>query len=284
MHVYRKFVKTMLGNSFPVNKIYSYSCYRDVIRTYVKEQGSSFRALASVSQIHTSYFSRVMAGDSEFSAEQLFKICKAMQMQEAHIDYVLLLGDLSRSSHHEHKTFLKQRIQALREEHLRLADQLEGRMAKLGQEEMENYFSDIRLAKIHMLLTIPKYRQHPLQMARRLGLSEMELNRCLERLSRIGLIRMKQATITHVEESIHLDEHHPLSLGNHKNWRIDCLHHLNRMEAGPHDYHFSATFTCDWDTKGRIKELFKETLAKAQSQVASCPRNDDAHVLLLDIY
>jgi hypothetical protein len=56
------------------------------------------------------------------------------------------------------------------------------------------------------------------------------------------------------------------------------------METGPHDYHFSATFTCDWDTKGRIKELFKETLAKAQSQVAACPRNDDAHVLLLDIY
>ncbi len=284
MHVYRKFVKTMRGNSFPVNKIYSYSCYRDVIRAYVKEQGSSFRALASVSQIHTSYFSRVMAGDSEFSAEQLFKICKAMALQEADIDYVLLLGDLSRSSHHEHKAFLKQRIHALREEHLRLSDQLEGRMAKLDQEQMENYFSDIRLAQIHMLLTIPKFRQYPQQMARRLGLSELELNRCLERLNRIGLIRLKQNTITHVEDSIHLDEHHPLSLGNHKNWRIDCLHHLNRREAGPHDYHFSATFTCDLDTKGRIKELFKETLAKAQSQVASCARNDDAHVLLLDIY
>jgi hypothetical protein len=225
-----------------------------------------------------------MAGDSDFSAEQLFKICKAMQLQEAAIDYVLLLGDLSRSSHHEHKAFLKQRIDALREEKLKLVDQLDGRLVKLGPEQLDSYFSDIRLARIHMLLTIPKFRQHPLQLAKRLSMSELELNRCLERLRQIGLIRMQQSTIVSVEESIHLDEHHPLSRGNHKNWRIDCLHQLNSMENRPHDYHFSASFTCDWDTKGRIKELFKEALIKAQKQVAQSPRNEDVHVLLLDIY
>ncbi|WP_141730741.1 DUF4423 domain-containing protein [Oligoflexus tunisiensis] len=267
-----------------MNRIYGHQCYREIIRAFVKSHDSSHRALATACQIHTSYFSRVMTGDAEFSAEQLFKICKAMELQEEDINFVLMLGELSRSSHHEHKQFLKQRIEAVQEEHLRLSQQLQGEMTRLGPEQIDLYFSDIRLAKVHMLLTVPRFRAYPQQISRRLGLSEHELQKLLERLHQLGLIRFHGGAVHHVEQSIHLDEHHPLSLQNHKNWRIDALHHLTSSERQPHDYHFSATFTCDADTKGRIKEIFKSAIVQAQSLVAACPRVEQAYVLTLDLY
>jgi len=267
-----------------VNTIYGHQCYRAVIRAFVKSQGSSYRALASASQIHTSYFSRVMAEGAEFSADQLFKICKAMQLQESAIDYVLLLGELSRASHHEHKMFLKQRIEAIQEEHLRLSEQLQGEITSLESEQIEAYFSDIRLAKIHMLLTIPRFRLHPQQISKRLGISENEFNKLLERLQSLGLVRLQKSSIVQVEQSVHLDEHHPLSLVNHKNWRIDCLHHLNSTERQPHDYHFSATFTCDPDTKSRIKEALKTSILQAQRLVSDCSKVENSYVLTLDLY
>ncbi|HYX32809.1 MAG TPA: DUF4423 domain-containing protein [Oligoflexus sp.] len=267
-----------------MNNIYGYQCYRDVIRAVVKGQGTSYRAIASATQIHTSYFSRVMAEGAEFSADQLFKICKALQLQEAETTYVLLLGDMSRSSHHDHKVFLKQKLEAIQEKHLRLADQLQGDITSLEAEQIEMYFHDVRLAKIHMLLTIPRFRMHPQQISKRLGLSESELTRLLERLQKLGLVRLQKNAVTHVEQNVHLDEHHPLSLINHKNWRIDCLHHLNTGEREPHDYHFSATFSCDADTKGRIKEILKDAIIQAQRQVSECARVENAYVLTLDLY
>lgn len=263
---------------------FKYTCYRELIDAYATSQGTSFRSLASAAQIHSSYFSRVMRSNADFSAEQLFKLAKAMQLQEHEVEYFLLLGEFSRSAHAAHKTFVRKKIQALQADHLKLSGQLQGIETVLDDQAIEIYFGDIRLAKVHMLLTIPRFKQNPQHIARRLHLSETELKSILDKLTRIGLIVWRGEAIESVKPMIHVDENHPISLSNHKNWRIDCLYQLNNQDPKPHDYHLSASFTCEEETKGKIKELLKDAIIAAQRLITQSKRSEDLFVLIIDLF
>ncbi|MFW7381769.1 MAG: DUF4423 domain-containing protein [Oligoflexus sp.] len=265
-------------------QVFRYQCYRELIRDYARFKSLSYRSLATAAHIHTSYFSRVMAGATDFSADQIFKITKAMQIQEHEIEYILLLGEWSRASHHEHGSFIKKRIEYLQEEYCKLADQLQGIAVKLDEDAIKAYYSDIRLAKVHMLLMIPRYQQNLRLVARQLRISETELQKLLQQLHQLDVICWEKGRLRRVKSSVHLDEHHPISLLNHKNWRIDALQHLNTCERKPSDYHFSATFTCDESTKIKIKDILKAAIIQAQKLVADCPCDEESYALTIDLY
>ena len=87
-----------------------------------------------------------------------------------------------------------------------------------------------------------------------------------------------------LKDSLHLDEKHPVSLQNHKNWRIETLTHLSRGESVDEDYHLSAVFTCDAATKAAIIETMGDAIVRVQGLVAACENSDEVHHIGLDIF
>ena len=233
--------------------VFHFDCYRNIIAKQIKSQSLSQRHLAQVTGIHTSYFSRVMQQGADFSEEQLYSISKQLGFSDTELEYMNLLLSHSRSGNRRHKKFLFDKIQKLRDENTKIVDELKEVHADLSEEDVATYYEEAITAKIHMLLTIGKFRYHRDLLEKELGISSRKLAIELQKLQRLKIIDVKEDRIEILKKSIHLDHSHPSSVKNHRNWRIETLHRLGAYEGRQSDYHLSAIFSCNEETKLKIR-------------------------------
>ena len=107
----------------------------------------------------------------------------------------------------------------------------------------------------------------------------------LKKLLSLGLVEVSASGDYKISKpSIHLDESHPISVENHKNWRLETISHLTRRESQPSDYHLSAVFSCDDGTKIKIREKIQQLIVDIQALVNQSEASDGPHHLMLDLY
>lgn len=266
------------------SNIYSYLDYSSFIKNTSKGLGISYKSLATSARIHTSYFSRVMQGKADFSKEQLYLISKDFKLNQEEIDYLLLLGEHRSSSLESHKNFIFKKIQAIQTEKGKLLKKLTKETSEFTREDVSVYYQESVTAKIHMLLTINKYKANPTLICKKLYLSEVKLNQELQKLKLLNIIKIEDSKITVLKNSVHLDESHSASQQNHINWRIETINHLIKRSGNPSDYHLSAMFSCDENGKNEIKNHFKKFIIEVQKIVQNSQENEDAYFIGLDLY
>ena len=267
------------------SSIYDYLDYRDPIQFLSKKLGITFKALATSARIHTSYFSRVMGGRASFSKEQLFLIGKDLKLSSEELEYLLLLGEYGNSGQLDHQNFVKRKITQIQNEKKKLLSKLEGVTYELSKRDIVDYYREAATAKIHILLTIEKYRDNPSLICKKIFISESKLEIELSKLESLGIIeRVKNKKLNVLKYSVHLDEADDASIQNHINWRQEVIANLTRRNINPTDYHLSATFSCDEVTKSEIKEVFKNFVAEAQKLVTKAPHIDDAYFIGMDLF
>ncbi|MBQ49954.1 MAG: hypothetical protein CMP10_21420 [Zetaproteobacteria bacterium] len=267
-------------NSFDV---YDFDDYRVLIRATTKWQDISFKVICSSTQLHSSWFSRVMSGNADFSEEQLYKIGKVFKFRDEELEFFLLLGAQGRSGCKRHQSFLRKKVKAIQDHHRKVAKKLEKVCGNIPDANIAMYYQDAITAKIHILLTVDRYAQNPKLISRKLGISERKVEAQLSLLVKLGLITY-DGVISVLKTSIHLDESHACSTTNHKNWRLETINYLTRNEPLPSDYHLSAVFSCDEDTKVLIKEKLRQTVVEIQKIVGSATQVEESYYIGLDVF
>lgn len=266
------------------SNIFEYLDYRPLIRDFSKSMGISYKSLSNAARMHGSYFSRVMKENAIFSPEQLYAIGKNLKFSQEEIDFLLLLGDYNNSGDNEHRVFLKSKVLKVQKEKAKLLNKFKEKTTELTQSEVDLYYREAVTAKIHMLLTLAKYRENPALICKKVFISEVKLESELKKLSDMGIVERRGSEIKILRNNVHLDEAHPASMQNHINWRLQTINHLNQRGHDPSDYHLSASFSCDEATKNRIKEIFKDFVAKAQGEVRSCKNAQDVYFIGMDLF
>lgn len=269
----------------PMNfDIIKFDDYREVLRHFTKLKKISFRTIALDTKIHTSYFSRVMGGKAEFSEEQMHKIGTSLTFENWQMDYFLLLGSLSRNSCQDFCTTILQRINKIRHEKSKVMEKLRNVQQVKQAIDLNQYYTEAILAKLHMYLTLPEYRQDLPLLARKLFISPQKLDQEINKLEGLKIIRRQNDQIEILVDSLHLDENHIASSQNHKNWRIETLARLNQQGPDTDDYHLSAVFTCDQSTKTAIKETIREAIVKIQGLVSDAQNSNEVHHIGMDFF
>lgn len=225
-----------------------------------------------------------MVNKADFSDEQLYLIGKALKLREEELEFFLLLGAWARSSQCRHKSYLQGKIEKIQKKMQRVIDKLENVYTEVSEKDIADYYKATITAKIHIFLTIDKYRDNPNLLVKKLAISENRLQIELRKLEELGLINISQGKIQILKYGIHLDDSHPISKENHKNWRLETMHYLTKNEPKPLDYHLSATFSCDEKAATQIKEEVKRCVVKIQSLVNKCQSSDEVYFIGLDIY
>jgi transcriptional regulator with XRE-family HTH domain len=265
-------------------RIYKYLDYREAIKDLSKINRISYKSLASSARIHTSYFSRVMQSKAGFSREQLFLIGQDLQFNAEQLDFFMVLGEYDNSSLADHRQYLLGKIKKIQDDKNRLINNLPMESKELTAEDKSIYYQESMTAKVHMLLTIDKYRANRSMIAKKLSITDHKLDRELEKLAGLNLIEFKGREIELLKSSVHLEEADPLSLQNHINWRLETIHYLTKRYTNPSDYHLSAMFSCDEESKNKIKEEFKHFIIKVQQTVKESKNNDEAYFIGFDLY
>lgn len=257
--------------------------YRDAIKAGCKELGINYKQIAQNTGIHTSYFSRVMVEKADFSPSQLYLIAQSLKLTDWETDFILLLGEYSQTSHHSHQAFIWQKIQQVKKEKQKIIHQIQPKK-KLGPQEIDSYYQDLLTAEVHMYLTIKKYRDQPKLVAKKLGISPLKLQEEIAKLAALHLITAEKGVIHILQGRVHLDESHPVSSRNHINHRLQSIQKLLKDTLQPSDYHLSAVFSTDEESKIKIKNMFKEFVVKAQAATHKKSHNLQVFHLNFDLY
>jgi len=264
--------------------IFQYLDYRPLIHDFSKSLGISYKSLASSARMHGSYFSRVMKEAAIFSSEQLYAIGRNLKLKPEEVEFLLLLGDFNNSGDSEHKSFLRTKINKIQKEKSKLLNKFKKETTELTKSDVDLYYREAITAKIHMLLTLSKYRENPTLICKKIFINEIKLESELVKLIEMKIIERVKGDIKVLRNNVHLDETHPASMQNHINWRLQTINHLSMRGNDPSDYHLSATFSCDEETKNKIKEIFKDFVSSAQNEVRNCKSAQDVFFIGMDLF
>lgn len=265
--------------------ITSYLDYRVLIRDLCRYKKISYRYLAQKTQIHTSWFSRVQSGNADFSPEQLYALAELLDIISWELEYLLLLGDYSRSGYHQHKSFVLQKIKSLQKKHQKVINRLSDTPEHLSESSRNLYYQEAITAKIHMYLTIPEYCRNVSKLSKVLKISREKLGSELDKLSSLGLIKVHDGVVEVLSYSVHLDEDDPASWSNHINWRLDAIQCLTRRDSScDEDYHFSSAFGSNPEIRRFVRERLRQLVVDTQKKISE---SDDCYQICyfgLDLY
>lgn len=296
--------------------IFQENDYRNALRAEVRRTSRTFMDLARSTGIHTSYFSRVMKEKAHFSADQVYAILQTLGTPEEEAEYVLLLREHDCAINASRRETLARRIRAIQEERRSLRSRLDMPSAFVNETThpspdepslalerkgahaspppkagvltpapglAESYYFDTITAKVHVALSIPAYRDNRFLLAERLRISQRGLQEALERLERLGLVRLHPDRIELLREDVHLDDAHPLSPHNHVLWRLEAIERLRGGRARK-GYSFSVCFTADDKALLEIRERFKEFVLEIKELVDARGPGDSLQALTFDIF
>jgi hypothetical protein len=266
---------------------YEFKSHIELIKARIRILKLNFRRVSEQASIHPSYFSRVIKGNGRFSQGQIFQILELLNFSQEEMDFVFLLWSLSEATTRSEKEFFEKKINLIRNEMLKVSANIP--ISELDQiqdqrEKMDSYYAEAITAEIHMLLTIPRYRENPEELRLRCNLPKSKFEAELQKLYRTGLIKLKNEKISQVLPILHLDETHPMSQRNHINWRLKSIQNLEIGWQNESDYHLSVVFSADQQTKVQIKDTLRRVVVETAKMVQSCTTNGEVNHFNIDLY
>lgn len=258
--------------------------YRGIIKYYSRERKISQKDLAGWARVHTSYFSRVMKGEANFTSSQMYQIAKALGFDDERLEFCLLCVELETSTEQSHREYIKPKLKELKKKITQVKKDLKDLQKELTEKEIQIYSKEAITAKLHMYLTVDAYKNNFNQLKKELYLSEEKFKTELDKLEMLGLIKLKNNKITEVKARIHLGPDHSFSKLYHINGRLDAIHHFNHSNQKHNDSHFTISFSASDKEKELLKEKFQKFIVEAQEVVSKCEDVKKVYQLHFDLY
>lgn len=266
--------------------IYEFDLLINSIKALIRVKKLNFRRVSELCQIHPSYFSRVLKGGASFSQMQIFKISEVLELDEESKEYLLLLWQKDISQNHKEKTYFQSKIEKIRTDKQKINKRIKAK--ELNPEESkaqaELYYFEAITALIHMHLTIPEFKKNPELILTRLNITKEKMENELQKLEKIKIIQRRNLNITEVEDNLHLPAEAKISSLNHINWRLKSIQNIEARNIKKNDYHFSAAFSADEETKEKIKKILLDTIVQIGELVKDCEKPKDVYHLGFDLF
>lgn len=269
-----------------MNFIYNYKAIIPLVIALIKLKKLNYRLVSNFTNIHASYFTRVIKGDAKFSQQQIFSILKIFDLSESEIDYAILLWQLDQAVSSDEQKYFKNKIEQKQKEVKQLKRRLNAKEIEPIQvtDTLVNYYDDPLTSIIHMFLTIDKFKNNSSLILEKIDIDKTTLQSELLKLNSLNLIRLKNDVITHVEDSVHLPQESIYSKRNHTNWRLKTIFNLQSSYKNSSDYNFSAIFTGDEKLKQSIQKAILDSIVEIGNQVEKCKNADEVYHLGFDLW
>lgn len=211
----------------------------------------------------STYISQVLTGPAHLSFEQAERMARFLELSHQEVDYFLLLVHENRAGTKE----LQARYQASREKMLEERKIQQERFhtpQPLFLEDQARYYSSWHYAAIHVLLTIPSFRDKH-AIASRLSLPMETVNSTLDFLLRVGLVKLEQGEYQPGVGRIFLERGSPLISKLHQNWRLQAMARVD--VAKPDDLHYSTVITISEEDFGKIRADLLQAITAARETI-----------------
>lgn len=270
------------------NFIYKFKISTDAIIALIEAKKLNFRIVCNATNIHPSYFSRVVKGNAFFSQNQIFKISQFLELPDEPFEFLILLLNHDLAEQTPEKNFYLKKIRAIHDSKLKVSKNMKVNVVEespdMQKHKIERYYASAITALIHMYLTIPKYQKDPKEILKKVLISEKKLEDEMTKLSELKLIEIQNHKIIKVQNTIHLDESSHLSFQNHINWRLKTIQNLENKEPQLADYHLSVVISANEETKHKLKQILRDAVLTLQKEVIACEQPTDIYHIQMDLF
>jgi uncharacterized protein (TIGR02147 family) len=205
--------------------VFEYTEYKKYLKAVLATSGAKrgLRSkLATALRCQTSFISRVINGQAEFSAEHAIVINSFLQHTETEGDYFVLLVLHERSGSKQLKAHYEKQIRQIQEKREQIRERIQVKR-QLSTEAQMTYYSAWYYAAIHILITVPAF-QAPTAIASHLKLPLPLVSECLDFLVSAGLAVQNGDRYQTGTARIHLGKDSPMISKHHANWRMRAIH------------------------------------------------------------
>ena len=252
--------------------IWLFRDYKDVIRNQqtlnMKIRGYQ-RQMAAAMGCQPAFVSQVINTHVHLTPDQAMALAEFFGLNALEGDYFLNLVMLARAATPRYRAYLTEKGSVIA---AKLADvaTVRSRPTLNGESEIR-YYARWFYSAIHILITIPEYRQTD-AIARRLNLPRPLVSDALNELKAMGLAAEEDGTYSAINDNIHVGKGSPLLTINHLNWRHVALAALHR--ADPEALHYSAVYSVSKEDYEAIKELMLSAIANMAKIAAASPATE----------
>ncbi len=255
------------------------SHYREVLAFHIQNSGRrGYRSeLAQAMKVHSSYLTRVMAGEAHLTPDQAADLAGFWELREPEARAFLLLVLRERAGSPALRRSLETQLAEIRATEDRLSTQIDAKRSDAENHAL--YYSSWHYPAIHVLLLIPANRT-PAKLATLLQLPVAAVIASLIELEKIGLAKRTGEEWTPIVRDLHLADQALWTPIIHASWRQKAA--LRIAERRADELHYSGIHACSKADAERIRRLWRATLLECRKIASESPRDETHFVLLFD--
>jgi len=266
-----------------IKSIFEYKNYKKYLNDYILSQPKGGRGLkkkwAEIAGCQVAYISHVLAGEYDFSCEQVEAISKSLGHSRDESELLILLVQLERAGTHSLKSFFQKSIEEKKEKYALLRNRMKIKET-LDREDQMIYYSKWYYSAVHMILTIPNYRT-PEKIASYLKMPLSLAREALDFLQSRNLVKFEKGLYSVSGSFLHLENDSPLISQHHTNWRMKALQSLELSHEN--DLHFSSCFSISKEDMGKIKAMISRHIQES-AELIKPSKEENLMALCIDLF
>lgn len=244
-----------------MKSIFEFSEYKQFLGEVEASRASiqrGFRSrLAEAIGCQAPFITQVLNSSAHFSLEQAIRCARFVGLNAGEERFFLLMIQHSRAGNRELTQFFENEMQIMRDEYLDISKRVKVDVV-LGEEAKTQYYSHWYYSAIHVLVTIPKFRDID-SIAQALGLTRLQIQNALLFLTTHGLVEEKNGTFVPGSTQLHLGKKSPHVFQHHQNWRLKTLDTLG-SDAYEQNLHYSTVSSLSEKDAEKIRAMMLQVI------------------------
>jgi len=247
--------------------LHNYSDYRDYLSDFLQERRKKERgvqtSLAQLIGCQPAYVSKVLAKGAHFSLEQAERTSEFCHHGESEKHFLMLLVQFTRAGTNSLRNYFLLQLDELRVKNKSLKEHM--KLEKLNDLETQlQYYSNWKIAAVHVLLTISKFRTRN-SIASKLNISIADVNTAIDFLKSKGMVEEGANELRVGKVGLHLGAESLVIRQHHSNWRLKALDSIFRGNAN--DLHYSSVVSIAESDFDRLRRDLVKWIAHFKREV-----------------
>ena len=260
--------------------IFHFLKYREFLRFYLRELPRSRGALKAWAQhlgVHSTLVSQVMIGKRDFTEEQAYDLSLLLGLNQIEKEYFLELLRLERAGTRSLKQHHEARLQALKQQALKLSERI-STDRQLTDQESAQFYSSWIFSAVRLCCSIAQ-GQTAEEISQKLSLPRTRVLEVLEFLRESGFVHQDRVRYTLGTQYTHLGKDSPFLIRHHSNWRMRALQRSDTLSD--QELMYTAPFSISEKDFPILREQlvaaiqeFLKTVKASQGEMVACLNMD----------
>jgi uncharacterized protein (TIGR02147 family) len=249
--------------------LYNFTDYRDYLSKYLEDRRKNERGvqtkLSEALNCQPAYVSKVLSMGAHFSLEQSEAASEFCNHTQNEKHFFLLLVQYTRAGTNSLRKYFSQQMEEIKTKQKSLKEHMA--LDKVSDLETQlEYYGHWKTAAIHVLLTIPQFRNRN-AIAAKLHLPVADVNGAIDFLKSKGMVQEIRGELRVGTVGLHLGADSPVIRQHHSNWRIKAMDSINRAKS--QDLHYSSVVSMSQADFEQIRAELVKWISRFRQEVES---------------